>query len=52
MAKKHVRFRTPIKNLFQAGHYSIWPGGVVFSAMSGKIVTRGIYEGFWRQLII
>ncbi|MCX5858831.1 MAG: hypothetical protein NT056_02870, partial [Proteobacteria bacterium] len=37
MAKKHVRFRTPLKNLFQAGHYSIWPGGVVFSAMSGKI---------------
>jgi prolycopene isomerase len=52
MAKKHVRFRTPLKNLFQAGHYSIWPGGVVFSAMSGKIVSRGIYEGFWRQLII
>jgi phytoene dehydrogenase-like protein len=52
MAKKHVQFRTPLKNLFQAGHYSIWPGGVVFSAMSGKIVSRGIYEGFWRQLII
>ena len=52
LAKSHVQFRTPIKNLFQAGHYSIWPGGVVFSAMSGKIVVKGIYSGFFRQLFI
>lgn len=52
MAKKFVRFRTPIKNLFQAGHYSMWPGGVVFSALSGRIVAKGIYGGFWRQLLV
>ncbi|UCD83698.1 MAG: NAD(P)/FAD-dependent oxidoreductase [Deltaproteobacteria bacterium] len=52
MAKKFTRFRTPFNNLFNAGHYSIWPGGVVFSAMSGRIVSKGIYGGFWRQLFI
>lgn len=51
MARKFIRFRTPFKNLFSAGHYAIWPGGVVFSAMSGRIVAKGIYGGFKRQLI-
>jgi len=50
MARTFARFRTPVPNLFQAGHYSMWPGGVVFSAMSGRIVAKGIYGGFWRQL--
>ena len=35
-----------------AGHYAIWPGGVIFSALSGRIVAKGIYGGFWRQLLI
>jgi len=48
---KYLNFRTPIKNLFNAGHYSVWPGGVVFSAMSGRAVAKGIYQGFLRQLI-
>jgi prolycopene isomerase len=48
---KYVNFRTPIKNLFNAGHYSVWPGGVVFSAMSGRVVAKGICQGFLRQLI-
>ena len=52
MAGKFVKFRTPFKNLYQAGQYSIWPGGVVFSAMSGRIVAKGIYSGFKRQLFI
>ena len=52
MVNKFVRFRTPLKNLFQAGHYAVWPGGVVFSAMSGRIVAKGIYSGFKRQLIM
>ena len=34
-----------------AGHYSIWPGGVVFSALSGKIVAEGMYEGFAKSLL-
>ena len=51
MAKEYARFRTPYKNLFMAGQYATWPAGVVFSAMSGKIVSRGIYGGFWRQLL-
>jgi len=53
MAGKYARFRTPIPNLFMAGQYSTWPAGVVFSAMSGRVVARGIYKGgFWRQLFI
>ena len=51
MAKKYARFRTPYKNLFMAGQYATWPAGVVFSAMSGRIVSKGIYGGFWRQLL-
>lgn len=51
MARRYARFRTPFKNLFLAGQYSIWPAGVVFSALSGRIVARGIYGGFWRQLV-
>jgi len=52
MARKFVRFRTPFKNLFTAGQYAMWPGGVVFSAMSGKIVSKGIYDGFLKQLFL
>ncbi len=51
-AFKFAQFRTPLRNLFNAGHYAVWPGGVVFSALSGKVVARGIYNGFRRQLII
>ncbi|MCP4625249.1 MAG: hypothetical protein GY850_17270 [bacterium] len=52
MAGKFVRFHTPIKNLFTAGQYSMWPAGVIFSALSGRIVSKGIYDGgFWRQLL-
>lgn len=49
MAKKFVRFRTPIKNLFNAGHYAVWPGGVVNAALSARIVARGMYDGFLKQ---
>lgn len=45
------RFTTPVKNLYLAGHYSIWPGGIVFSALSGKLVADGIYEGFAKTLL-
>ncbi|MCL1817603.1 MAG: hypothetical protein FWG35_01640, partial [Spirochaetaceae bacterium] len=29
--------KTPLENLFAAGHYSLWPGGVISAALSGKI---------------
>jgi len=51
MARKFVRFRTPFQNLPSSGPYAMWPAGVVFSAMSGRIVAKGIYGGFWRQLL-
>jgi phytoene dehydrogenase-like protein len=45
------RFKTPLDNLYMAGHYSVWPGGVVFSALSGKIVADGMYRGIARTLL-
>ena len=49
MAKKLGRMKTPLKNLYNAGHYSIWPGGVISAALTGRYVSRGIYMGFIRQ---
>jgi len=51
-AFKFARLRTPFRNLFNAGHYAIWPGGVVFSALAGRVVAKGMYHGFWHQLIV
>jgi len=48
---RFARFTTPVKNLYLAGHYSIWPGGIVFSALTGKLVAEGMYEGFARVLL-
>ncbi len=48
---RFARFKTPVENLFQAGHYSIWPGGIVFSALTGKLVAEGMYEGFAKALL-
>jgi prolycopene isomerase len=31
-------FKTPLENLRACGHYSLWPGGVISAALSGKIV--------------
>lgn len=45
------RFKTPVENLYMAGHYSVWPGGIVFSALSGKLVADGMYEGFAKVLL-
>lgn len=39
LRKKLYSFDTPVKNLFCAGHYTIWPGGVPSAALSGKIVA-------------
>ncbi|MDR1317189.1 MAG: NAD(P)/FAD-dependent oxidoreductase [Spirochaetales bacterium] len=32
--------RTPLENLFVCGHYSLWPGGVICAALSGKIAAN------------
>lgn len=48
---RFVQFKTPVKNLYLAGHYSIWPGGIVFSALSGKLVADGICEGFAKSIL-
>lgn len=48
---RFVQFKTPVKNLYLAGHYSIWPGGIVFSALTGKLVADGMYEGFGKVLL-
>lgn len=45
------QFITPVENLYMAGHYSIWPGGIVFSALSGKLVADGMYEGIAKTLL-
>lgn len=32
--------RTPISNLLAAGHYAVWPGGVISAALSGRMVSN------------
>jgi phytoene dehydrogenase-like protein len=34
------RIRTPIANVLCAGHYALWPGGVISAAYSGRMVAR------------
>lgn len=31
---------TPVSNVHVAGHYSVWPGGVISAALSGRIVAN------------
>ncbi len=52
MVNKLVRFKTPLKNLFNAGQYSMFPGGVISACLTGKIVAKGIYKGFLRQFMM
>lgn len=52
MAKKFTRMKTPLKNLYNAGHYAIWPGGVISAALTGRYVARGIYKGFMMQHMV
>ncbi|MFP4409150.1 MAG: phytoene desaturase family protein [Spirochaetaceae bacterium] len=37
-------FRTPLRNLYAAGHYSLWPGGVISAALSGRLVANLVAE--------
>lgn len=34
------RIKTPVKNLRCAGHYALWPGGVISAALCGRIVAN------------
>ena len=34
------RMYTPIPNVHAAGHYTIWPGGVISAALSGRLVAN------------
>ncbi len=34
------RITTPIPNLYAAGHYALWPGGVISAALCGRIVSN------------
>ncbi len=31
---------TPVKNVHAAGHYAVWPGGVISAALSGRLVSN------------
>lgn len=33
-------FATPLPNLHAAGHYALWPGGVISAALSGRLVAN------------
>ena len=34
------RIKTPIPNVLCAGHYALWPGGVISAAYCGRLVAR------------
>jgi len=34
------RIKTPVNNLRCAGHYALWPGGVISAALCGRIVAN------------
>jgi len=52
MFPRFFRFGTPFKNLYQAGHYSIWPGGVISAALSAKIVAKQLDKPLLGRLIL
>jgi phytoene dehydrogenase-like protein len=35
-------FKTPFPNLHAAGHYALWPGGVISAALSGRMVANRV----------
>lgn len=35
-------FKTPIRNLTATGHYTLWPGGVISAALSGRLVANKV----------
>ncbi len=35
-------FKTPFPNVHAAGHYALWPGGVISAALSGRMVANRV----------
>ena len=33
-------FKTPVRRLHATGHYTLWPGGVISAALSGRLVAN------------
>ena len=48
-SRQPAQFRTPVRGLYMAGQWSLWPGGVVGAALSGKIVASHIISGFYNE---
>ncbi|MEN6475041.1 MAG: NAD(P)/FAD-dependent oxidoreductase [Syntrophaceae bacterium] len=46
-SRRPAQFRTPVRGLYMAGQWSLWPGGIVGAAMSGKIVAAHILSGIY-----
>ncbi|MFP4618472.1 MAG: phytoene desaturase family protein [Spirochaetaceae bacterium] len=40
------RIGTPLPNLYAAGHYALWPGGVISAALCGRIVANRVLGKF------
>jgi prolycopene isomerase len=36
---RYTALTTPVRNLYAAGHYSLWPGGVPSAALSGRLAA-------------
>ncbi len=49
-SRQPAQFRTPVRGLYMAGQWSLWPGGVVGAALSGKIVASHILSGFYSDV--
>ncbi len=46
-SKQPLQFRTPVRGLYMAGQWSLWPGGIVGSMMSGRMVAAHILSGYY-----
>ncbi len=40
------RMKTPVKGLTAAGHYALWPGGVISAALSGRMAANMVQDRF------
>lgn len=49
-SREPAQFRTPVRGLYLAGQWALWPGGIVGAAMSGKIVSAHILSGYYSAL--
>jgi len=48
-SRQPAQFRTPVRGLYTAGQWSLWPGGIVGAALSGKIVASHILSGLYNE---